>query len=135
MKTKLKKTLKTADKKANKKAWDIANKAHVKAYNKTRYQENTNYFKEYGKGYRADRKLQFYVVYTIPNYDGKGNSYCGITTQPDRRMANHKCDGKVNVDNYTIVDAQVEKADALTIEAEYHAQGYHGHIWRLRRAV
>ena len=123
MKTKLKKTLKTADKKAYKKAWDEANRDKIKAYTK-----------EYGKGYRAAVKLQFYVVYTIDNYDGKGSNYCGVTSRPDVRMRNHKSKGKLNTKHFTIVEAQVEKADALAIEAEYHSKGYDGaYGWKLKK--
>ena len=117
--------------KARCKAWRDKNPDKVKAYSKAWELANPDYAKTYTEAI----KLQFYVVYTIDNYDGKGNNYCGVTSRPDRRMVEHRFDGKLNVDDYSIVEAQVEKADALAIEREYHSRGYHGHTWRLRRAV
>jgi len=112
---KTKKVLKTADMKAYKRAWDLANKSRIKAY-------------------RINRKLEFYIVYTIDNYDGKGSNYCGVTRSPDNRMCNHKSTGKLNVDNFTIVATQVDRADAVAIEREYHAQGYDGaYGWKLKK--
>lgn len=123
--------LKREKKRLYDKAWRDKNTDKVKGYNDA----NKDYHKVYGKGYREEIKLQFYVVYTIDNYNGKGDNYCGVTSRPDRRMTEHRCDGKLNVDDFTIVEAQVDKADALAIEREYHSRGYHGHVWRLRRAV
>lgn len=121
--------------KANNKAWRDKNPDYAKAW-RDKNKDSEDYKeknKARTKAWNEAIKLQFYVVYTIDNYDGKGNNYCGVTSRPDGRMTKHRFDGKLNVDDYSIVGTQVEKADALAIERDYHSRGYHGNIWRLRR--
>lgn len=76
--------------------------------------------------YRKSVTLPYNIIYCIPNYDGKGNDYVGITNQPMIRMHSHKSLGKLNTGEYIELDRVDTRAEALILEAEYHDKGYHG---------
>jgi len=66
-------------------------------------------------------------VYVIPDYDGLGNDYCGITSGPLRkRMVEHGILGKKNTDNGYIMKTLDCRKEALEFEKEQHAKGMHG---------
>ena len=60
-------------------------------------------------------KLNYYVVYYLPN-----ENYCGITTNPESRMREHKARGK-NVEGWKVL---YTSADVK--EAYYHESLFHG---------
>jgi predicted GIY-YIG superfamily endonuclease len=70
--------------------------------------------------------LGYWVVYLIKNYNGLGDTYCGQTQNIYRRMAAHKCIGRLNTDTYTIVKKCDTLEDALELESAVHNFGYHG---------
>tara|TARA_R110000796_G_scaffold147019_1_gene263751 strand:- start:229 stop:786 length:558 start_codon:yes stop_codon:yes gene_type:complete len=86
-----------------------------------------------GKVYRASKKLPYNIIYCIPNYDGLGNNYCGVTSRPDIRIKDHKSLGKVNTKDWFILDVVVDRAEALIKESEFHKLGYHGNVEETRQ--
>tara|TARA_R110002049_G_scaffold230196_1_gene402334 strand:+ start:2439 stop:2870 length:432 start_codon:yes stop_codon:yes gene_type:complete len=107
---------------AYRKAYYKANKGKHNAVTKSYYQSNKNQFVEY---YEANR-LPYNLVYCIPNYNGKGDDYCGVTDNPVSRMRNHKCIGKVNTDKWYELSRDDCRVKAEAIENDYHLKGYHG---------
>ena len=79
------------------------------------------------------RTLPYNVIYCIPNYDGLGGNYCGVTNSPKFRMINHSNTGKLNTDDWFILDIKVDRAEAEASESAFHSQGYHGDIVETRR--
>lgn len=65
----------------------------------------------YNKPYR--------VVYML------SNGYVGSTNNFERRMAEHRCNGK-DVEGAQIVFASYDKKEALAVERAYHADGFSG---------
>ena len=97
--------------KARTKAWGLANPDKYKAY-----------------------RLDYCIVYCIPNYDGLGSNYAGVTSNPTNRMYNHKSIGKFNTEEYIELDRADTRAEAEELEAEYHARGYDGAGgWELKK--
>ena len=105
--------------KASSKAWYLANSDKKKAKNKARYKA---------------KELGYCIVYCIPNHDGLGNNYVGVTNNPYNRMQNHKGLGKLNAKEYIELDRADTRAEAEKLEAEYHARGYDGAGgWELKK--
>lgn len=104
-------------KKANKAEYDrayyIKNKAKLAVYHKNRYQEQ-----KFSNG--------IVVVYQIPNYDGKGNIYAGVTQNIINRKHKHKHLGKLNVDKTIIIAVCKTREKARFIEDLLHQLGCHG---------
>ena len=65
-------------------------------------------------------------MYCIPNYDGKGGNYAGVTNQPEKRMQRHTLDGKINTQDFFILDVKTDKLEAYASETALHGEGYHG---------
>ena len=138
------------------KAWRIANKEKVSEHNKKYSSKNKEKRAEYQRGYYQDNiqeikdksnstyasnkeairakqkayyetnKLPYTIVYSIPDYNGKGDDYCGVTSYPEHRMSGHKTKGRLNTDKWYTLDKVDKREDAMIIEAKYHSQGYHG---------
>lgn len=137
-----------ANNKASKKKWRDANQDKIKAYTaanadkareaSTLWRENNqDKVKAYNEATRETRiakmkarreakKLPYYIVYCIPNYDGKGGNYAGVTNQPQKRMQAHILAGKVNTDDFFILDVKTDKLEAYASETAFHNKGYHG---------
>ena len=91
---------------ANQKKWNAKNKEANKAQKK-----------EYAKSL----KLPYFIIYALPSH-----FYCGVTNQPDLRMANHRSQHGRTTSNYLIMATAETRAEALEIEAEFHDAGWNG---------
>ena len=125
---------------ALKKAWREANPEKVSEYNKT-YQKNNKdkvleAQREWNKKNKAKRaatvkkyhesqKLNYYVVYALPNFNGTDEVYCGITKAPNTRMRDHKVKGR-NPEDWFVLDVFATRAEARIKENEYHDKGFIG---------
>jgi len=101
---------------------EIANPNYSKEQSKRFREENPKYDKEYA--HKHD--LGYWVVYLIQNYNGLGDTYCGMTQNIRKRMLKHKSDGRLNSDKYELIKQCETLEDALEFEAYMHEQGYHG---------
>ena len=90
------------------------------------YKRNKKAHQTYHKNRHQNQKTDVVVVYQIENYDGKGNNYCGITQNLNNRMYKHKSLGKMNVNDWSVLDLAMTREEARDIEARYHQSGYHG---------
>ena len=113
-------------KKSYDKTYRAANKDALREYNSNYYEVNKETIDKNNKAYSDSKKLSYNLVYCIPNYDGLGSNYAGVTNQPDARMRNHKKDGKLNTDKWYELEGIVDRAEAEAKEKEYHKLGYHG---------
>jgi hypothetical protein len=87
-------------------------------------------------GYRESKELPYIIIYCIDNYNGKGDHYVGITSNPFTRMINHKSEGKINTEEYIELDRADTRAEAEKLEAQYHARGYDGAKgWELEKTI
>mgnify|MGYP003650568625 FL=1 len=94
-----------------------------------RSEYNKNYVannKERILTHRAKNRLDHYVIYCLPNYDGLGSNYVGLTKNLYQRLAWHKTKGKLNTQNCIKLDTAATKREGLDIEREYHDKGYDG---------
>lgn len=96
-------------------AYKKANKDKIKVQNAVR-----------GKRYREANKLKTNIVYCIPNYNGLGDNYCGVSNQPNIRMAKHKFDGKLNTSEWYELGRVIDRKEAEALESAFHELGYHG---------
>ena len=99
-----------------------ANKVKAKEH----YEANKEELIEKQLARHRSHNLKCTIVYCIPNYDGLGNDYVGITKNLNNRIAKHKSLGKLNTDKWYILDLDFDRADARAIEKTYHLDGYHG---------
>ena len=117
----------------------LKNKEKIAAYQKqylldnkekfaTYRAKNKDYYNAKSKEQRETNTLKLNVVYCIPNYDGAGGNYVGVTNNIYNRIANHKSLGKLNTENYIILDEIEDRSLAESIESQYHDKGYHGAI-------
>tara|TARA_R110000796_G_scaffold74050_1_gene166246 strand:+ start:428 stop:829 length:402 start_codon:yes stop_codon:yes gene_type:complete len=109
----------------NKKYYE-ANRDKIVARAKAHYQNNREALIERQLTYHRSHNLHCTIVYMIPNYDGLGNDYVGITRNLNNRLANHRYLGKLNVDKWDILDVEYDKDKARELERDFHTQGYHG---------
>ena len=108
-------------------AYNKANKKKIAATDKAWAKKNEEHLKTYNREHLQKKKLPFNIVYCIPDYDGKGGNYAGVTNNPHRRMLAHKNDtGKLNTENWFILDVVIDRGEALISESRFHVQGYHG---------
>ena len=108
-------------------AYKKANKKRIAAREKVWQEANKDRLREYKKQYQDSSKTPFNIVYCIPDYDGKGGNYAGVTNNPHRRMLAHKNDtGKLNTENWFILDVVIDRGEALISESRFHVQGYDG---------
>ena len=80
----------------------------------------------YNRTYRESKKSKYTTIYCIPNYNGKGDNYVGITNNLIRRLSSHKHLGKLNTDKYIELDKVDDRKEAEVLESKYHSRGYHG---------
>ena len=122
--------MKTTEKKEKKAKYQSdyykANKERILAEAKVRYQNNREALIERQLTYHRAQNLPCTIVYVIPNYDGLGNDYVGITKNLNNRLAKHKHLGKLNVDKWDILDIEYDRAKARELEKRFHTEGYHG---------
>lgn len=107
-------------------AYYRANKEIIDARAKKRYQANREELIEKQLIRHRAQNLHCTIVYVIPNYDGLGNDYVGITKNLNNRLAKHRSLGKLNVDKWDILDVEYDRAKARELEREFHLNGYHG---------
>lgn len=110
-----------------------ANKEKTKEYNKAYMSDNRERLLVQRKEARDSKIMPYNIIYCIPNYDGKGGNYCGVTKRPDTRMSEHRSCGKQNVNDWFILDIIIDRAEALTRESEFHKLGYHGGVGDTRQ--
>jgi predicted GIY-YIG superfamily endonuclease len=103
-----------------------ANKETILAQAKVRYQNNREEMIAKQLDRHRAQNLPCTIVYVIPNYDGLGNDYVGITKNLNNRLAKHKHLGKLNVDKWDILDIEYDREKARLLEKEFHTKGYHG---------
>lgn len=101
-------------------------KEKARAYYRSYYKKNKGKLQSYYKKKYQDDKADFVIIYQIPNYDGMGNNYCGMTENLDSRMHKHRSLGKLNVSDWSLLGIATSRKEAREIEAEFHSQGYHG---------
>ena len=96
-------------------------------------EERSEYNKNYSANnknrvlmHRAKNRLDHYVIYCLPNYDGLGSNYVGLTKNLYQRLAWHKTKGKLNTSSYIVLDTASTKKEGLIIERTYHDKGYCG---------
>ena len=75
---------------------------------------------------RKANNLPYNVIYCIPNYNGLGDNYCGVTYNIVSRMRNHKSQGKQNVSDWFILDIKTDRKQAEISESSFHDKGCHG---------
>ena len=128
-------------KKAYNKAWYLKNKEAIAVRSKAYREANKTEIAAYkevnkdkikvqnairGKRYREANKLKTNIVYCIPNYNGLGDNYCGVSNQPQLRMAKHKFDGKLNTSEWYELGKVTDRKEAEALESAFHELGYHG---------
>ena len=125
------------NKKRNARIYYEANKERLLAQKNEYRQANKEKIAKKDKEYKDARRLNYNIIYCIPNYDGKGGNYAGVTNQPEFRMKSHKSSGKLNIQDWFILDIVIDRTEAEASESAFHSQGYHGDVRDtiLRRAA
>ena len=112
-------------------------KERKKITNARWYQENSEKHKatvvkycennpDYKKEQNHKHDLGYFVVYVIRNFNNLENDYVGQTGNVYRRMADHKCKGKLNTETHEILEKFDCRLEALGFELTMHLNGYHG---------
>ena len=104
----------------------LANKSKIVDRAKTRYKANREAIIDKQLARHRNHNLPCTIVYVIPNYDGLGNDYVGITKNIQNRLAKHKSLGKLNTKKWDILDIEYDRAKARELERDFHLNGYHG---------
>lgn len=112
--------------KEKKRLYQIKTKDKKRAYDKKYNKENKDKRRLYNKVNKEANKLPYNVVYCIPNYNGNGDNYCGVTNQPVLRMRGHKSVGKLNTSEWYELGRVEDRKEAETLESSFHKLGYHG---------
>lgn len=93
-----------------------------------RYANNPE-FREKAKNRSQERyyngKTDYWTIYLIDNFDGKGNHYVGQTKNLPHRLSDHRSRG-ADTSYYLIMDTAPTQKLADEYEAAYHAKGYCG---------
>ena len=102
-------------------------KEERREYYREYYKKNTEKRKESIKKYQMKRyhteKLDYFVVYYIPDAH-----YCGVTNYPSQRMASHRTKNKFNTDGWRVLACADTKLEAIKLEMQYHVLlGMNGH--------
>ena len=119
-------------KKANKEKIAKYDKEYIRDKEKKRISDrkyrfnNKEKIAEQKKRQQEANKLPYNVIYCIPNYNGLGDNYCGVTYDIVSRMRNHKSQGKHNVSDWFILDIVIDRKHAEISEGRFHYKGYHG---------
>jgi len=71
-------------------------------------------------------KTDYWLIYLIDNFDGKGNHYVGITRTLPKRLSTHRCHSGADTSYVLEMDRVETKELALQYESEYHKKGYCG---------
>lgn len=71
--------------------------------------------------WRDSDRLDYWIVYYLPN-----EHYVGITNQPKQRMADHKCHGNRNTEDWIVLYCTEDKYNARIIENRFHDMGFNG---------
>ena len=121
--------------------WNKANKEKVAAWHKEYYQANKEKHKAYCKEYNIANKenikaqhKKYYVANKESQKDGlftvyllPKENYVGQTSCLAARLSSHKNRHKRNITGVWILGKYETRAEALAIEAEYHANGFKGY--------
>ena len=102
------------------------NKKSVAKKARAYYKENKVGILSQQKAYKESIQDDYTIVYVIHNYDGIGNAYVGMTDLLNRRMSQHKYNGKLNTDKPHILGIYPSRERAKEVEAEFHNRGLHG---------
>jgi len=94
------------------------------------YHRTSNYCKpchnEYAKAYNCKRGEGHWSVYILSNYDDNFNTYCGMTKSFEKRMAQHRYDGR-NTNESLVLATFETREEALACERGFHAAtNWHG---------
>jgi hypothetical protein len=108
------------------KAYKKKNKEKVKAWSRSYYLANKEKVAKKQKIRKSKNTLEYSIVYCIPNYDGIGGNYCGVTNNIKSRMYNHKAAGRLNIKDWFILDIKTDRFEAEKSERQFHSNGYHG---------
>ena len=119
-------TPKQLRKKEYQREYYLANKSKIVDRAKTRYEANREAIIDKQLARHRSHNLHCTIVYVIPNYDGLGNDYVGITKNLNNRLAKHKSLGKLNTDKWDILEVEFDRAKARELERDFHLNGYHG---------
>jgi len=101
------------------------NKGKISEYQSNYYGRNEDALKEYSRNYHNSKKMGYYIIYCLPNFDNTNDAYCGITQNYTKRMHQHKFNGK-NTEGWFVLDVVRTEKEALSIERNYHDNGYKG---------
>ena len=108
------------------KAYKIANAQRVKDNSRAFYLSNKEKIKNKSIIKNKSNTLLYNVVYCIPNYDGLGGNYAGVTNNVTARMFSHKAAGRLNIKDWFILDIKTDRFEAEKSERQFHSNGYHG---------
>lgn len=111
---------------ANNKASYEKNKDAINARQRIKYQKNKEQEQARGVANYKSNKLPYNIVYCIPDYDGLGNNYAGVTDNPLNRMAQHRYKGVLNTSEWYELGKCDCRREALALEDAFHKLGYHG---------
>ena len=124
---------------ANSKRWVEENPEKYKASNDNWRKNNPDKekasrerFKEKYPDYRSpiltESDLGYWAVYSIPNYNGTGDAYCGYSSNLYARMTVHRSHGRLNTESHRILQCFETKEQAMAFERIKHNEGYHGDV-------
>lgn len=102
------------------------NRDVITAKQRIKYQKNKEQEQARGIANYKSNKLPYNIVYCIPNYNGKGDNYAGITDNPTNRMAQHKYKGVLNTSEWYELGKVEDRIEAKALENAFHKLGYHG---------
>jgi len=114
------------ERKAKQRAYNQKNRDTINAKQRAKYQKNKEEAQARGIATYESNKLPYNIVYCIPDYNGKGNNYAGITDNPTNRMAQHKYKGVLNTSEWYELGKVVDRKEAEALEDAFHKLGYHG---------
>ena len=106
--------------------WNKANKAKQAAYNKEYNKKyrlaNKEKVAAWHKERRESQKDGLFTVYLLPK-----ENYVGQTDYLTGRLQAHRAQNNRDTTGVWIIGKYETRAEALAIEAEYHANGFNGY--------
>tara|TARA_R110000744_G_scaffold355631_1_gene462215 strand:+ start:39 stop:458 length:420 start_codon:yes stop_codon:yes gene_type:complete len=101
------------------------NRDRISFVGKQYYEENRAKLIKRNKENRDSKKLGYYLVYALPNFNNTNEVYCGVTQNIIARMQKHSTSLN-NTEGWFVLDVLKTRDEALEIEREYHDKGYKG---------
>tara|TARA_R110000796_G_scaffold82986_1_gene181935 strand:+ start:290 stop:655 length:366 start_codon:yes stop_codon:yes gene_type:complete len=108
------------------KKYNLKNRDAINAKQRAKYQKNKEEAQARGIATYESNKLPYNIVYCIPDYNGKGDNYAGVTDNPLNRMAQHKYKGVLNTSEWYELGKVIDRREARALEDAFHKLGYHG---------